>query len=301
MAGMTHAQRVDSNRLVDEYFDSLMIQYSYIDNEEPSTEYRLFGETFSAPILGGPLAYMALDKLHESGRAGLAKGLHDAGSGMISAWIEDDELAALVNAGYRVARSVKPFADHDMIYRYIESAERLGALAVCMDIDHIFDESGSFCQWPKGPTGRQTVSDLRGYAESTSLPFILKGVLSPKDAVKCAEAGAAAIVVSNHNNRFPCAVPPLMALEDIKKAVGDSVTVLADGNIVSGVEVFKALALGADGVLVSRAFMKPLAKGPEEVTAFFNSMTAELKCCMANTGAASVSEISPDCIVRRTW
>ena len=138
MADMTHARRVDANRLAEEYFDSLMIRYRYIGSAEPSTAYSLYGRSFRTPILCGPLAYMALNRIHVSGRPGLAKGLDDAGSGMISAWISDDELKSLVDAGFRVARSIKPFADHGRVLRLIEASEKLGAFAVCIDIDHCF-------------------------------------------------------------------------------------------------------------------------------------------------------------------
>ena len=301
MAELTHAQRVNSNRLADEYFDSLMIRYRYIGSVEPTTEYTLYGQTFRTPILCGPLAYMALNRIHESGRMGLARGLNDAGSGMISAWISDDELKAIVDAGFRVARSIKPFADHDRVFRLIESAEQLGAFAVCIDIDHIFDEQGNYCAWAEGQLGRHTAADFKAYAAATKLPLILKGVLSPADAEACVEAGVGGIILSNHNNRFPSAIPPLAALPEIKKIVGGRFPVLVDGCIVSGVEAFKALALGADGVLASRVFMAAFSDGPAGVTKKLDEMTAELKCCMANTGTASIGAFSPDVLSRRSW
>ena len=301
MAALTHAQRVNSNRLVEEYFDSLMIRYRYIGNVEASTAFSLYGESFRTPILCGPLAYRALDQIHESGRLGLARGLDDAGSAMISAWIGDDELKAMVDAGFRVARSIKLFEDHDRVLQIIEASEKIGAFAVCMDIDHIFDEQGNYCPWAEGQLGRHTVEDFKAYVSATKLPVILKGVLSPMDAQSCVEAGVGGIILSNHNNRFPSAVPPLAVLPEIKRIVDGRFPVLVDGCIVSGVEAFKALALGADGVLASRVFMTAFAKGPEGVTQKLNDMTAELKCCMSNTGAASLAEIPADSLVQRTW
>jgi isopentenyl diphosphate isomerase/L-lactate dehydrogenase-like FMN-dependent dehydrogenase len=160
---------------------------------------------------------------------------------------------------------------------------------------------GKYCNSPLGLFGRQTVADLKGYAAATKLPFILKGILNASDAEKCVEIGAGAIIVSNHNNRFPSAVPPLAALPEIKKAVGGRFPVLVDGCIESGVEAYKALALGADGVLVCRAFMKAFAKGPEAVTDKLNAITAELAGCMANTGARDLAHISSDSLCRRAW
>ena len=217
-------------------------------------------------------------------------------------WIEEEELEAICGAGILAVRGVKPFADHDRIYRCIEHDEKCGAVAVCMDIDHIFDPNGKYCDAPYGKLGRQTVADLRGYAASTKLPLILKGVLTAEDAEKAVEAGAGAIIVTNHNNRFPSCIPPLAALPEIKRAVNGQIPVLVDGCIESGVEAFKALALGADGVMVCRALMKAFSKGgPEAVTEKLNQMTGELAGCMACTGAASVKEISPEAVCRRNF
>ncbi|MGM9521163.1 MAG: alpha-hydroxy-acid oxidizing protein [Oscillospiraceae bacterium] len=300
MATLTHAQRVDSNRLISEYFDSLMIKYRYIDCEEPNTDYTLFGENFKMPILGAALGRH--DRVHESGSLGYAKGIAAAGTLNCNGWIEDEEVEAIAAAGIRTVRGVKPFADHDRIYRCIEHDEKCGAFAVCMDIDHIFDPDGRYCDAPFGKLGRQTVEDLKGYAASTKLPFILKGVLTAEDARKALEIGAAAVIVTNHNNRFPCCVPPLVALPEVKRAVEGRIPVLVDGCIESGVEAFKALALGADGVMVCRVLMTEFSKGgPEAVTARLETMTRELAGCMANTGAVDVAHISPDSLCRKTW
>lgn len=300
MGELTHAQRVDSNRLAEEYFDSLMIRYRYIDCVEPVLDYTLFDKTYRTPILGAGLGLHS--RFHESGSLGYAEGIHAAGSLNFNGWIEEEELEAICGAGIRSVRGVKPFADHDRIYRCIEHDEKCGAVAVCMDIDHIFDPNGKYCDAPYGKLGRQTVADLRGYAASTKLPLILKGVLTAEDAEKAVEAGAGAIIVTNHNNRFPSCIPPLAALPEIKRAVNGQIPVLVDGCIESGVEAFKALALGADGVMVCRALMKAFSKGgPEAVTEKLNQMTGELAGCMACTGAASVKEISPEAVCRRNF
>lgn len=300
MSELKHSQRVDSNRLAIEYFDSLMIKYRYIDCQEPNMDYELFGKTWSTPILGAALGLHS--RFHESGSLGYAKGIAEAGSINFNGWIEEEELEAICAEGIFSVRGVKPFADHDRIYACIEHDEKCGALAVCMDIDHIFDTDGSYCEAPYGRLGRQTIEDLKGYIKHTKIPFILKGVLTAQDAQKAVEAGAAAVIMTNHNNRFPSAIPPLVALPEVKRAVEGKIPVLVDGCIESGVEAFKALALGADGVMVCRALMKEFAKGgPEAVTVKLKAMTAELACCMANTGATCVREISETAICHRTF
>ena len=300
MAELTHEKRINSNRLVDEFFDSLMIRYSYIDNVEPCMEYELFGKKYATPVLGAALGLHT--RFHESGSLGYARGIAAGGSVNFNGWIEAEELEAICTEGIPSARGVKPFADHDRIYQCIEHDEKCGAMAVCMDLDHIFDVDGRHVDAPYGKCGRQTLSDLKGYASSTRLPFILKGILTAKDAVKAVKAGAAAIIVSNHNNRFPSMVPPLAALPEIKKAVDRQIPVLVDGGIESGAEAFKAFACGADGIMVCRALMKEFSKGgPQAVTDKLNKITDELRGIMANTGASCIKEIQPDMICRRTF
>ena len=271
---MTHAARVDSNRLVEEFFDSLMIKYKYIDNAEPNMEYTLFGKNFHTPVLA---AALGLHKnIHESGSLGYAQGIHAAGSINFNGWITAEEFEAITAAGITAVRGIKPFADHDYIYQCIEHAEKVGAFAICMDIDHIFNKYGQYDGGPYGQLGRQTVTDLAGYARSTKLPFILKGVLTAEDAEKAVEIGAGAVIISNHNNRFPSCIPPLAALPEVKQAIKGEIPVLVDGCIESGVEAFKAFALGADGVMLCRPLMMEFKKGPEAVTEKINAITREL-------------------------
>lgn len=299
METMTHAQRVDSNRLIDEYFDSLMIKYRYIDNDLADTSYHFLGADFKTPILGSALGQH--QRIHSSGSLGYAKAIHAAGSLNFNGWMKDEQIEEIAAAGIKTIRGVKPFIDHDKVYKAIEHDEACGAFAICMDIDHIFDEEGKYISQPSGDCGPQTVEDLKGYVKATKLPFILKGILTPEDAAKCVEIGVSAIIITNHNNRLPCTVPPLVALPEVKKVVDGRFPVLVDGCIESGVEAFKALALGADGVLVCRALMKEFSKGPEAVTKKLERMTAELAGCMANTGAGNLSQISPDSICRKFW
>ena len=78
------------------------------------------------------------------------------------------------------------------------------------------------------------------------------GIVSVRDAAICAEAGCAGIIISHHQNMFPWTVPPLLALREIRKEVGNTLKILIDSNFETGYDVFKALALGADGVFVAR-------------------------------------------------
>jgi 4-hydroxymandelate oxidase len=107
--------------------------------------------------------------------------------------------------------------------------------------------------------------DLEWLAGRTSLPIVVKGVLDPRDAVRIAELGAAGVVVSNHGGRqLDGAIPSIKALPAVVDAVGNKCQVLLDSGVRSGLDVLRALALGASGVLVGRPLLWALAAGGEE-------------------------------------
>jgi isopentenyl diphosphate isomerase/L-lactate dehydrogenase-like FMN-dependent dehydrogenase len=129
-----------------------------------------------------------------------------------------------------------------------------------MDIDHIFGNNGLDVVVGE-QMDIQTTDMLASYVESSKLPFLVKGVLSADDAVKCAEIGAKAIIVSHHHGRLPYAVPPMMVLPEIKEALkGKDVKIIVDCGIASGADVYKAIALGADAAAVGRSMLPALEK-----------------------------------------
>jgi isopentenyl diphosphate isomerase/L-lactate dehydrogenase-like FMN-dependent dehydrogenase len=131
---------------------------------------------------------------------------------------------------------------------------------------------------------------LRG---TTSLPIVLKGILHPDDAREARERGIDAIVVSNHGGRqIDGAIASLDALPPIIDAVADGMTVLLDSGIRSGADVFKALALGADAVLVGRPYLWGLAlDGQSGVETVLRCILAELDLTMALSSCTTLSEI----------
>jgi isopentenyl diphosphate isomerase/L-lactate dehydrogenase-like FMN-dependent dehydrogenase len=131
---------------------------------------------------------------------------------------------------------------------------------------------------------------LRG---ATTLPIVLKGVLHPDDAREARERGVDGIVVSNHGGRqIDGAIASLDALPPIVDAVGDGISVLLDSGIRSGADAFKALALGADAVLVGRPYLWGLAlDGQNGVETVLRSLLAELDLTMTLSGFTRVSEI----------
>jgi lactate 2-monooxygenase len=131
---------------------------------------------------------------------------------------------------------------------------------------------------------------LRG---TTSLPVVLKGILHPDDAREARERGVDAIVVSNHGGRqIDGAIASLEALPPILDAVGDGLTVMLDSGIRSGADIFKALALGADAVLVGRPYLWGLAlDGQNGVETVLRCLLAELDLTMTLSGFTRATEI----------
>lgn len=135
--------------------------------------------------------------------------------------------------------------------------------------------------------------------ERTSLPVVLKGILHADDARRAFEVGADAIVVSNHGGRqVDRAVASLDALAGIREAIGPERTVLLDSGIRSGADVFVALALGADAVLLGRPHVYGLAiDGAKGVSAVIDNVLAELDLTMGLVGAATIADITRELVV----
>jgi isopentenyl diphosphate isomerase/L-lactate dehydrogenase-like FMN-dependent dehydrogenase len=145
-----------------------------------------------------------------------------------------------------------------------------------------------------------TWDDLAWLMAQTSLPVWVKGVLHPDDALALRAAGVAGIVVSNHGGRSLDGAPASLAmLPAVRAAVGDAFPLLFDGGIRSGTDVFKALALGADAVLVGRLQLYALSvAGALGVAHMIKLLREELEVCMALAGCATPNDITSDALVR---
>lgn len=145
-----------------------------------------------------------------------------------------------------------------------------------------------------------TWRDLDFIRESWDGPLIIKGILDADDAREAAALGADGIIVSNHGGRQLDGVPSTAtALPPIARAVGDRLTVMADGGVRSGLDVVRMLALGAKGVLLGRAWAYALAGGGQKgVAHMLQLIEAEMRVAMALTGVTRVDQITNDIIVR---
>lgn len=293
----------DANAITRDYFDSLLLEQRLMGACKPDTSVTIFGRQFSTPVMTAALSH--LGTFHpdmESPMEAYAKAAVLADTLHWIGMAEEEEFDAVMDTGAGTVRVVKPYADEQKIERQLQRAEERGAVAVGMDIDHIFSASGEHDIVMGEEMSVKSPDRLREYVRMTTLPFVVKGVLSARDAYACAEIGAAGIVVSHHAGRMDYAVPPLMVLSDIRKEVGDKMPVFVDCGILSGMDAYKALALGATAVSVGKHLIPYIRSGGAEAVADrIREMTAELKGVMAFTGVRDMAGFDSSVLHLRTF
>lgn len=275
------------------------------ENKPIDTSVELFGRTFKYPFFAGPVGAMTLhygEKYDDLAYNNLlvdacAKGGIAAFTGDgTNAKVMEGATAAIKAAGGLGIPTVKPW-NLETIREKMELVKASGSFAVAMDID---GAGLPFLKNLTPPAGSKTVDELREVAEMAGVPFIIKGIMTRRGALKAKDAGAAAIVVSNHGGRVLDQCPATAeVLEDIVEAVGGRMKILVDGGLRSGVDVFKALAMGADGVLLGRPFVTAVYGGAAEgVQCYIDKIGGELEDTMRMCGANTISDITRDMIFR---
>lgn len=300
MEGSVNIKNVgDSDAITRDYFDSLLIEMRHIDSVIPSTELELYGKRFDTPIMTAALSH--LNKVRENGMSEMAKGAFAANAVNWSGMGDETELENITATGASTIKIIKPYADNNYILKRIAHAQKCGVLAVGIDVDHSFAGNGQFDNVMGMQMASKSLQEIKEFVQATKLPFIVKGVLSEKDAYKCLEAGVRGIVVSHHHGIMKYAVPPLMVLPKIAKVIDRQIPIFVDCGIISGMDAFKALALGATAVSVGRVIMEPLRiHGSEGVKNQIVKMTEELAGVMARTCSANINLIDPSVIWHRT-
>ena len=276
------------------------------DVKTADTSLTLFGHALTMPILAAPMtgvAYNMGGRLSEAefirriiDGAAAAGTLGGCGDGADPAMF-DSGLAAIAARGGCGIPFIKP-RGQEAVLAMLKRAGQTGAAAVGMDVDG----AGLAVMALKGqPVSPKTPAELAAYAQAAALPFIVKGIMTPDEAVIAFAAGAAAIVVSNHGGRVLDHTPGAAeVLPAIAKAVKGKGVILVDGGVRSGADVLKCLALGADAVLVGRPLVVGAFGGGAEGVAFLlQKMRAELAAAMLLTGTASVRAVSPDVLSPR--
>ncbi len=273
------------------------------ENNAIDTSARLFGREFVIPVFAAPVGAM---KLHYGDKYSdleyndiLVSACADAGIAAFTGdgtdpTVVEAAAAALKKYGGCGVPTIKPW-NIELIKHKMDMVNESEPFAIAMDID----AAGlPFLKNLTPPAGSKTVEELREIAAIAGRPFIVKGVMTVKAALKALDAGASGIVVSNHGGRVldncPATAEVLPAIAD---AVKGKMTILADGGIRTGMDVFKALALGANGVLIARPFVTMVyGGGAEGVQVYVDKLKAELSDVMSMCGAHSLAEISRDMV-----
>ena len=297
---MAYSRLSDANEITARYLDSILFKERLIDSAVADTSVELFGERFSSPLLMPAFSHIkAYDGRELTGLEEYSIAAKRMNILNFVGMMENDMYKRIAGTGAKTVRIVKPYADNVKVRDQMRFAEDNGAVAVGMDIDHIFGNEG--LDVVVGELMAEQTSDMiRSYIGSTKLPFVVKGVLSEAEAVKCADLGAKAIIVSHHHGRLPYAVPPLMVLPSIKKALeGRDVKIFVDCGISSGADIYKCLALGADAAAVGRSMLPYLEEGGVEgMESYITKINNELRFVMSCTGFGSVGQIDDSCLVR---
>lgn len=290
-------------RNFDKWRDIRVNMDTLVEKKQVSTDFELFGRSFSAPIFAGPIGAVRMHYSDEyddrSFNKVLIKACNEAGIAAFTGdGMDDDQMVsgceAVKEAEGRGIPTIKPW-NLEMIKNKIELTKGANAFAVAMDID----AAGlPFLKNFNPPAGSKSVEQLREIVELLDVPFIVKGIMTPRAALKAKDAGASAIVVSNHGGRVLDQCPATAeVLEDIVKAVDGSMKIFVDGGIRTGVDVFKALALGADAVIIARPFVSSVYAGAgEAVKELAEKLKHELEDTMAMCGAYSLEDISRDMV-----
>lgn len=292
------------------------------------TRLDLFGAKLSHPILMAPVAHQRL--FHPTGELGAVQAASAIGAGVVvssmASTLLEDIAAQVVGVPLWFQLYIQP--DRNFTEALVRRAEASGYTALVLTVDAPVsgvrnrEQRAQFRLPPgiesvnlrgmalpsavsRGPTDSRLFDDLLRSAPTwkdlawlrglTTLPIIVKGVLSPDDAQQAADLGAAGIIVSNHGGRTLDTLPATIeALPAVTRRVGERLPVLLDGGIRRGTDVLKALALGARAVMVGRPWVHGLAvAGPLGAAHALKILREEFEVAMALTGCATLKDIGP--------
>lgn len=274
-----------------------------VENKAVDTSVQLFHQKFKYPIFAGPVGAVNLhygNKYDDMSYNNIL--VSSCAKHGILAFTGDGTNPEVMKAATEAIKkenglgipTIKPW-NYETILEKMKYAKESNAIAVAMDID----AAGlPFLKNMTPPAGSKSVKELKQIIAACDKPFIVKGIMTVQGALKAKQAGASAIVVSNHGGRvLDQCLSTAEVLKDIVDTVGHDMKIFVDGGIRSGVDVFKALAMGADGVLIARPFVTALYGGEDEgIQAYIDKIGNELEETMAMCGAHSLDEIIRDMI-----
>lgn len=291
---------------------------------------KLQGQELPHPILLAPLAYQQL--VHPGGELETARGAAAAGAGLLCSSLSSfslEQIAEVASPRRWFQLYLQPRREDSL--DLLRRAEAAGYQAIVLTLDAAVQQPSRRALEAGFRLPADCVAaNLRGYAPpvpaglapgqsrvfqglmneaprwvdldwllaESRLPVWVKGVSHPEDARALKARGVAGLVVSNHGGRSLDGVPAsLRALPAVRAAVGADYPLLFDGGIRSGGDAFKALALGANAVLIGRLQVYALAvAGALGVAHLIKLLREELEVCMAMAGCASLAELGPACL-----
>ena len=274
-------------------------------NRPVDISFELFGRTFAAPIFIAPLGAvnmhygpkyddLAYNRLLVPACAeyGIAAFTGDGvdPAVMISA---AGDMEAVGGVG---VPTIKPW-NREFVFEKLDYLKTKKDIFACaMDVD---GAGLPFLKAMNPNAGSKSVAEMREIIDYAGRPFILKGIMTVRGAEKAVEAGAAGIVVSNHGGRVQGGVPSTAeVLPAIADAVKGKTVIFVDGGIRSGVDVFRALALGADAVLIGRPVVPFIyAAGAEGLRVYLDRIVAELRDTMTMCGTPTLQDIGRENVI----
>lgn len=270
-------------------------------NTPVDTSFELFGKTFSAPIFIAPLGAL---KMHYGDKHSditynniLVPAAANYGVCALTGDGVDPEV--LKNAAKTMAEigglgipTIKPW-NKEFVFEKLDVLNEKGIFAAAMDVD---GAGLPFLKKMNPNAGSKSVEEMKEIIDYAKMPFIIKGIMTVKGALKAAQAGADAIVVSNHGGRVQGNTPSTAeVLPAIAEAVKGKIKIFVDGGIRSGVDVFKALALGADAVLIGRPVVPFIyAEGEAGFKVYMDKIVGELKDTMTMCGTPTLNDITKE-------
>ena len=268
------------------------------DVVEPDTRVQFLGHELSLPLLAAPIGGVSFNMggkvTEEDYISAIIQGCKSAG---ILGCTGDGVPDFIHQAGYEALRQaggvgipfIKPWEDAEF-FEKVDKALAAGATTIGMDID----AAGLITLKKMGrPVSPKSPAKLAEIVKKVNAQFIIKGVMTAADARLAVDAGAKAIVVSNHGGRVLDHMPGAAeVLPEIVDAVKGKIVILADGGVRTGGDVLKLLALGADAVMIGRPFSVAAMGGLEEgVSNYIQQIHQELKSAMVLTGTADLTNV----------
>jgi len=274
------------------------------ENRSADTETELFGRKLALPLICAPVGslkfeYKPSDNVCDFNEQCMAacesRGvLHAYGTGLAEP-IFDSALESARRHSMSGFPVINPVADETIAEMLSRCSGENTPCAACI----VLDSSGlSFMKTLGGSAGSKTIAQLRALKKYCSVPMVYKGIMSAKAAEKALDAGADAIIVSNHGGRVLSDTPATAeVLPEIVRAVGGRAKIIVDGGIRSGLDIFKALALGADAAMICRPIIIAYYGGGREgIECYIDKLHEELRDTMFMCGARSIADISADMV-----